>query len=368
MTDRGLTLSAESINGLLSSADSQARRLDLAYADTEWIRRINELKAKGCPRTYLGVLGVTLVARGLHSREELNVLHIQQKTSRFGYSAPSIGGKLVPFAVEQGIDLRSTSSQIMNNQPFTFQAEIRPGMSVESKATYFAQFFDSVCRVNDLTSHEAKDVLSLLFAMCRKADVEETPELEVRGGLEVRDKVLAATDEFVRTNSERGRVGQALMAAIFDLQFGADNVELGHVSDPDVSTPGDVIVKRNGATFLWGESKQKPVTTGDVETFVSKVSKVGGGRMCFCAFENYRYERHIDFLKISRLAVRNQIEIEVCSSPQEFLSARLNHFPGGFDHQSSALVNRFIVRLKESQVVDDLVDDYSAIISSILRR
>lgn len=355
-----IVLRKEEILGLLSRADAASRGLPEDSGDQEWTRRIDALRQSACPKTYLGVLAVLLTARALHSAETLNVLHIQQQRSERGYSAASIGRLLIPFTVEQRIDLRTRSSQIMNNQPFCFKSEIVAEMSTSTKATYFAQFFESAQLVNRLDPYQAEAILSLMFSLCRTAEPETRSVAPISGGLKTRNRIISATSQFVDDDADNGRVGQAAVAAALDVLFGAENVTMGGIADPDRSVPGDVQVHSDDQVFLWAEVKQKPVTTGDVETFLQKVSNVGGTRMYFCAFANFRYDHNINESTIQHRAEELGAEVMVFRSTHEFLRATMSMSPGTFDTQATRLITRMLSRLSEAGVRPELLDRYEA--------
>lgn len=361
MSTGGVTLRQEEIRLTLSRADETARfEGDALIARTgSWRHAIEALRVEDCPKTYLPVLAVLLTARTMRSAAELDVLDIQQQTSSRGYAAASIGGLIVSFAREQGVSLRAKSSQIMNNQPFTFKPRILPDMSKPAKAAYYSAFYSAAVEVNALTPTQAADVLALLFHICRVDDQEGVDAVTIGGGKAAMLELLDRTAQFVLAFSDNGKVGQAFVAACLDTLYGSDVVDLGNTADPDAGVPGDVQVRtREEVAWLWCEVKQKVISTGDVETFIAKVRRVGGGRIHYCALANERYPLNIDQRKVQVLADAAKITVDVYLSPGDYLGAIVNWSPGSFDEVASAFATAMIRRLHESGCHPDTVASY----------
>jgi len=364
----GVTLVQDEIRGALSQADELARSsgADLVARHQSWVGIVSSLRDQDCPRTYLPVLAVLLTARSLRSSEQLNVLHIQQQTSSVGYAAASIGRLIIPFAVEQGIDLLSRSSQIMNNQPFTYKARIEANMSKPSKAGHFRVFYEAAERVNALDPTVAVEVLACLFHESRISESPRSQPLSVDAGKVELKEIVRTTAEFVISNSENGKVGQAFAASVLDVVYGEDRVILGNTADPDASVPGDVQVTLGSEIWLWVEAKQKSVTTGDVETFINKVRSAGGGRIIYCAFANERYPHNIDRIKIERISDSHGMALSLFISPADMLGQLLDLAPGTFGAVASRLVNSMLTRLEESGCSRTLIDGYGDLIRPLL--
>lgn len=122
----GVRLAGPQIAATLANADRRARingdelmRSDLAR---HWLPHIEPLLEPSAPRTYVAVLVTIITARSMFESDILDVRAIQTSYSEKGYSAASIAKQVASFAKEHQIDLRATSSQPMNNQPFTFKA------------------------------------------------------------------------------------------------------------------------------------------------------------------------------------------------------------------------------------------------------
>lgn len=345
-------LSADDIKLALSRADQIAslhgEELLATYED--WPPVLEFLASEECPKTYLPVLTVMLVARSLRDKEHLDVLAIQKKASDRGYASASIARELIPFATQAGIDFRTTSTQVMNNQPFTFKERVLPDMAGARVRPAYAKFYKAALRVQQMRSDEAGGLLSLVFFL-RRVTTESQPDvIYVDGG---RGALLTVVDEmsaFVRGNSEGGKVGQAFAAAVLDLLFPQATVRMGKVNDPSASIPGDVQVGDGQRLWLWSEIKQKPVVTADAQTFLKRVSDAGGDRAWYLALANRPYPHNLDVRKLKRMADNCRTEWSVYQDPMEVLTDVLPKVSGTADDVTAALILRFARRLHESGV------------------
>lgn len=367
----GVTLNRERIMQALANANETAKREgDRLAADDSlaFIRSgIDFLRTDGVPKTYLAVTAVLLTARALHGPDELDVTELKQGSDPKGYSASSIGTAVATFAKEQGIDLRATSSQPMNNQPFTFKDRITKDMAVQAKfEVQWGVFFKIVEHINGLTTEQAKEALALLMHKSRRADVAAVSVKVRAGGKATLDKVAAAVAEFTAANSDNGKVGQAFVAAILDLLYGHEQVILGDSQDPDASIPGDVHVSDDSGVWLWTEAKQKVIGTGDITGFLRKVREAGGERVVYFALWNSGYSGQIKAEGFEKEAERLGIGVKVVESPNEALDWYLPMAPGSYGTVASSLLERFRARLVQSNCApnilaafDDLAKKYA---------
>lgn len=356
MSRQGVTLSGDEILRALSRADELAREEGprLRTAHHVWAERVGVLREQACPRTYLAVLCVLLIARSLRSPSELDVLAIQKQAGPKGYAAASIGSQLIPFAAEHGIDLRSKSTQVMNNQPFTYKRRIEAGMTSKP---YFDRFFEFASAVEPLSPIDAAEILALAFHLSM-VRVESVPSIVIRGDLDRFTEIIELTTSFVRAHSENGKVGQAFVAAALDAAYGEADVSMGNVADPDASIPGDVQVSDGSGIWLYCEVKQKVVTTGDVKSFIEKVDRRGGERILYAALANERYPRNIDDGQLARAPQSKRIETTVVISPGELLSEVMTRAPGSFSALASRLTTAFVRRMTEAGISLEAIAAY----------
>lgn len=355
-TEEAASLRRDDIMRVLSGADEAARERGegLAGQYPEWISEIDFLSSDACPVTYLPVLTVMLVARAIRDSSELDVLDIQRGTSPRGYSASSIAGHLIKFVTQVGIDLRTTSSQVMNSQPFTYKKRVTPEMAGDRVKAAYARFYASAERVDQLDCATAAEVLALVFQMRRGTSSPETELLVVSGDRRTLDAIVEATAEFVSENSEAGKVGQAFAAALFDILFPANNVRMGNNNDPSATIPGDVQVGSDGTFWLWAEVKQKAVVTSEIQAFVDRVKSIGGDRAMYFALGNALYPQNIDLAQLHKRALKDGIELTVYSAPEQALSDLLPKAAGSAGMQADAVANCMNRRLHEAQITSAL--------------
>lgn len=347
----GVRLAGPQIAATLANADRRARingdelmRSDLAR---HWLPHIEPLLEPSAPRTYVAVLVTIITARSMFESDILDVRAIQTNYSEKGYSAASIAKQVASFAKEHQIDLRATSSQPMNNQPFTFKAYIDPTWEVYPRgAAAWALFNDLVDEVQDLSSVDAAILLSLLFYRCRR-EGDSVLDIHLEGGRDLYDEILDRVCDFVDTTASNGRVGQAFVAALLDTVFDPTEVSLGAVHDPDATRPGDVHV--GDEVWLWAEVKQKVVETGDVEGFIKKVSEAGGDRIVYFALSNGAYGSNlIKDHSVTTRAARHGVQIKVVRSSREAADWVLSLARGSLARVAENLLARLHARMLEA--------------------
>jgi len=360
--DEAANLRRDDIMSVLSGADETARERGggMVGKYPEWVAEIAFLSSDECPVTYLPVLAVMLVARAIRGSSDLDVLDIQRGTSSRGYSASSIAGHLIKFVTQVGIDLRTTSSQVMNSQPFTYKKRVTPDMAGDRVKPAYARFYAAAERVELLESATSAEVLALLFHLRRGITQPATEYLVIAGDRRTLDAILHATAEFVTSNSEAGKVGQAFAAALFDILFPANQVRMGNNNDPSATIPGDVQVGSDGTFWLWPEVKQKAVVTSEIQSFVDRVKAIGGDRVVYFALGNALYPQNIDFNQLQKRASKDGIELTIYSAPEQALIDLLPKSAGSAGMQADAIANRMMQRLHEAQVTSALEEAWKS--------
>jgi hypothetical protein len=349
-------LKRDDIMSVLSRADETARENGqyLLEGFPDWVAEVGFLSSDECPVTYLPVLTVMLVARSIREKSDLDVLDIQQGSSSRGYSASSIAGHLIKFVTQVGIDMRTTSSQVMNSQPFTFKKRVVPDMAGERVKAAYSRFLAAAERVELLDSATAAEVLALIFHLRRGAAKPESENLMITGDRRTLIAIIDATTEFVSRNSEGGKVGQAFAAALFDILFPTNAVRMGNNNDPSTMIPGDVQVGGDGRFWLWAEVKQKAVVTSEIQSFVDRVKAIGGDRAMYFALGNALYPQNIDAAQLQKRALKDGVELTIYSAVEQALEDLLPKSSGSAGMQAEALANRLLNRLHEAQVTSGL--------------
>lgn len=348
----GVAIRGDDVRRVLAGANELAKADGdaLAAEMPEWVTRIEFIRRDDLPLTYTGITPVLLTARALYAADELDVRELKKGTHPQGYGASSIATAVATFAKEQRIDLRSVSSNPINGQPFTNKDRIVEDMGVNRRyADVWKHMFKIVNAIQALTPEDAIRVLALFMHLSRKTDVEAVQvTVSTRSGKVSLERVSTAVAEFVASNSDGGRVGQAFVAACLDLLYGPDQVELGKVNDPSFSAPGDVRVADPHGVWLYTEAKQKVVATGDATGFLDEVAGAGGERIVYFALWNSTYSGHIRAETIQRHADRNGLAVTILESPQEALDWLLPFAPGSFAAVAEGLLERVHARLVEA--------------------
>lgn len=358
-----VSINANDAKQILSEINEESKSGIHGDPAKQWISRIASLELDACPKTYLAMTAVLLLARAMHDLATLDVLEIKKGSSAKGYAAPTLGSAVATFCKEQGIDLRATSSQPLNNQPFTYKSRITQNMGVKrSLITHWESFFESANAINSLTSSDARAILAYLFKIRKKIHKSPTKVLVTKSDWsDVADASEKITD-FVEKNSGAGKVGQAFGSALLDLLYGENQVEQGNSQDPDASKVGDVHVNNEiGEPWLWVEVKQVPISTGNILGFINKISDDGAQRSLYLALKNYNYRSNIDMQKIQNTAAKKGLKMTVFQSPKEFIDWILEFSGGTTDVILSELFTRLKARLVEAGVSEAILSEFETI-------
>jgi hypothetical protein len=365
-----LILNGEKIRSVLATADQLALSGQIdknsEFVKT-WATYINKLSTPDMPKTYLAVFGVLLAARSLEDEGNLDVRHIQAGSSPIGYSAPSIGKALATFVKEQGIDLRATSTQPLNNQPFTYKKRIELEMGVKkNKRGQWGDFYKIVELVNKLSSPDAQTALALLFDMRRTYAKPSAVAHGRHTDLFSTERFMENVCFFVEKNSENGKVGQAFVSSCLELIYGTENVIQGHSQDPDAKLVGDVHVYKNDEPVIFVEVKQAPIATGQIAGFMDKISEAGEDRAIYFALENYKYSGHINLESVRKKAQKLNMTITLYSSPQEAFDALFSQMVCSVSNFIETFSVSFRSRLVEAGVAEGLLDTFGEQISEFV--
>ena len=220
----------------------------------EWVERTEHMA--GCPsRTYVAALGVALLARA--TDERIDALTIKRKVSANAYSMRGAATVLAGNASLYGYHLGVTGPEPLNNQPW-FHGERIDQFRIEDKEV--EPFQNNLVRyLRELNGYGSPRALMALAAFVRvrqkfAAQLGAAQSNLEAAGLPGFSRLVGIAEEFIRSNPEGGRRGQALVAAVLDLAH--DEVHLSGIHDP---RPRDVAVLRGGEDLLFVEVKQKPV-------------------------------------------------------------------------------------------------------------
>lgn len=339
--------------------------MDLSDQDREkWLDILDSLSGESCPRTYLAVFGVLVVARSLQPKEILNVRDIKTGSSEKGYSAASIGSTLARFAKAHDIDLRAGSSQPMNNQPFTFEDFILDDMGVRANARlHWSNFIKAVNEIDNASSENAQELLVLLFSVRRKQLKPTAVAHAATLDLAQINDFISAIESFVGSNSDAGKVGQAFVSALLSLQYGEENVLQGDSQDPDASLVGDVHVCSESVITLYSEVKQKVIGTGEVKGFIQAVHQSGGRKIMYFALSNSAYAGHLDEKQISREVEKSNATFLIFTSAKQSVEHFLPYLNSPLDEFAELFSSSILNRLLEAKVKGEVIKSFKQSIS-----
>lgn len=368
----GAEVRGEDVLKVLADANERAKEHgeELVAELPEWAARVRQLLEPGVPKTFVPVAAITLVARVLYPADVVDVRETKKSSSDTGYSASAIATKLAAFAANQRIDLRSVSQNPFNGQPFTHRLRIERDMREHPKATpvWRRTYDEFILPVNEMSPAEAAKVLALFFHLARRVDVERT-KVSVRvGGKATLDRAVGAIAQFVDTHKDNGKVGQAFVAAVLDLLYGPESVDLGHTQDPSFGKPGDVRVDDEDGTWLFSEVKQQAITHGAVDSFVNTVRDHGGERAAYFALINATYADYVRRDQAVRDADAKGVGLRILESPTEAMDWLLPVVPGSYATVTARLLERLSARLQDAHcppatlaAFDDLIRGFADI-------
>jgi hypothetical protein len=347
---------------MLANANERSLKSDFELSDQErkkWLDIIDNLSVEKCPRTYLAVFGVLVVARSLESKDSLNVRDIKTGSSPKGYSAASIGSGLARFVKAHDIDLRAGSSQPMNNQPFTFEDFILDDMGVRSNAKlHWNNFLEAVNEIDHASSIEAQNLLVLLFNVRRKVQKPKVVAHAATLDISKINDYISTIENFVTINSDSGKIGQAFVSALLSLQYGTDNVLQGDSQDPDASLVGDVHVMNEAGVVLYSEVKQKVIGTGEIKGFIQAVEKSGGRKILYFALSNSSYAGHLDEKQIFKEVQKSNATFLLFTSVTDSVGHFLPLINLPLDEFAEVFSAAILERLEEAKVKNELIKTF----------
>jgi hypothetical protein len=234
------------------------RALLVAESDAEldplWEQRVKRIGE--CPsRSYVAALGTALLAKA--TEPAIDALTVKAKAGPNAYSMRGVAKVLVEKAPIYGYHLGRTGPEPLNNQPWFGSDRVDRFQNVRADAAPFHR--DMVRFLSDLNRGSQEDAFAGLVAFLRlRIEFAETlrqaeRSLSLRASDDIAE-LIAALEIFVHQDTEGGRRGQALVAALFELAH--EEVHLAGINDPRSL---DVSVAQEGRVILGAEVKQKPV-------------------------------------------------------------------------------------------------------------
>jgi hypothetical protein len=291
-----------------------AQRLDealaLAMSDeplpAEWIERAAQV-GRAASRSYVPMLGTALLAKA--TDDHLSALALKESAGHNAYSARGVAHQvLVPFARRHRINLRTTGSEPLNNQPFFRYSVVSREMQVRGGTRDELDYLvGTLERVDFLRSDGALRALAAFLRVRLNDPATEFVDLELTGRLHPAG-LVATTERFVVSDPEGGRRGQAFAAAALDLVF--EQVDSRRVNDPSRTWPGDVrVVAPGNVATLHVEVRQKPVSDDEVAQYAQRLVEAGVERGA--VFALHPHQADLGALEHEHLAAGGRLPFRV---------------------------------------------------------
>jgi SacI-like restriction endonuclease len=314
---------------------------------TEWIERTEHIA--GCPsRTYVAALGVALLAKATDVR--IDALTVKRKVSANAYSMRGAAAVLAGNASLYGYHLGVTGPEPLNNQPW-FHGERIDQFRIEDREV--EPYQNSLVRyLHELNGYDNARALLALAAFVRvrqrfAAELGAAQSNLARVGTPGLGRLLTSTEDFIRSNPEGGRRGQALVAALLDLAH--DEVQLGAINDP---RPRDVAVRRGELDLLLVEVKQKPVGSDTADHLASEAADASVDKALLVALAPDQQPLDRESIRASAEAAHGVLLL-VCESVAELFTQIAIHSSLTATEVAERLPSVYLRRMQEHGVSED---------------
>ncbi|WP_035799879.1 restriction endonuclease, SacI family [Kitasatospora mediocidica] len=333
----------------------------------EWLKRTRRV-SKAISKSNTPILGTALLAKA--TNKQVNALALQTGVHR-GYSARGVAKNvLVPLCVEHEIDLRTTGAEPLNNQPYfakkmvvnTLIDENKPG---RADLEYLIECLEAV----DFLEGESAVHALAAFLRARIEDGNPATVLTIDADVLPLPVLGSLAKQFINSNREGGRRGQALVAACLDLVH-PGMVYADAINDPSRKVPGDVAVEipapsqsapqpelfeaggpvetgpGDRIVVLSAEAKQKSVSQSEILQFVERLAAAGIGKGLYVAVEPNQADLESDWLA-KKAQERNGVLLEVVSDPERLLTTAVQWSPLPLDQCLRTFPQLLVSRLKD---------------------
>jgi hypothetical protein len=313
----------------------------------EWLERTEHIA--GCPsQTYVAALGVSLLAKA--TDERVDTLTIKRKVSANAYSMRGSAKVLAGNAPLYGYHLGVTGPEPLNNQPWFHGSRIDQ-FSIDDPEVepYHNGFVRYLHELNRCDSSTALLALAAFIRVRQRFAVElgeAQSSLEAVGtpGL---GRLLTITEDFIRSNPEGGRRGQALVAALLDLAH--EEVQLSAINDP---RPRDVAVRRDGLDLLLVEVKQKPVGSDTADRLAREAADASVDKALLVALAPDQQPLDRESIRVSADAARGVLML-VCETVAELFTQIAIHSCLTATEVAERLPGAYLRRMQEHGVSED---------------
>lgn len=275
MSAMGITIPRETLEERLEDAIRLAE--SPAALPSEWLKRVEHIAE--CPsETYVAAFGVALLARA--SDADVDVLTIKSSAGPRAYSMRGVARVLVGRARHYGYHLGVTGPEPLNNQPWFGNDRIDRIARIRGDVVPYHQAL--VRYLRDLQRLSPDQALRALAAFLRLRlavghAAQQVHVVIANAGAALTD-VLRVAEAFIRQDAERGRRGQAVVAALLDCVH--EEVSTGAINNPRAF---DVRVDSGGRPVLAAEVKQKPVHDEEVLHLAAAAAAAGIDKAMYAA-------------------------------------------------------------------------------------
>jgi hypothetical protein len=346
------------------AADVLDDALELAHSDSDlpelWLER-TEVIAACASKTFTVALATGLLARATNG--QVDPLALKATSGDRAYSARSLAHDvLVPFAKRNGIDIRATGREPLNNQPFFRYDRVDEFDRVHpSVKDCYPKLVDYLRDVDPMTSEEARHALAA-FIRSRIAAKQRRQKIRLGEYHMSVDDVIKACRLFVSERSESGKRAQALVAAVFDVVF--EEVKSDRVFSPSRREPGDVRAYRNGELVVAAEVRDKAVTHSDAMAFAASLEAKSARTGVIVVLEEDAHgglDRTLVLLESER---DYGVTLTVIEGVLELISEAITWSGAPAAELLEALPRRALVRLEEIEVEDESLARWAELTAS----
>lgn len=254
-----------------------AKALSDGELPVDWIRRTDEV-ARAPAKTFVPMLGTALLAKA--TNRHVDVFSLKKGTGHKSYSARSLAKDVfVPLCKRAGIDIRTTGAEPLNNQPFFHSVRVSTDIQVKKGSEdALAYLCECLEQADFLENESALDALAA-FLRARIRATQDQGVVVIEGAPIAANLLIESVVAFVEQHKEGGKIGQALVAAVFDLAH--EDVQTRKINDPGRGWPGDVGTFAGKKQTQSVEVKQRPFQPSEVLQFIDRVAeaKVPYGRV-----------------------------------------------------------------------------------------
>lgn len=333
-----------------------------------WSERIAQLSTLCPPRksaTFIAAIGTALLAKSVNPNVDVYCL-LDRDGNNNSYSARSlVDGVWAKNRAYLGIDIGANGPNPLNNTPFIGKARIDEIKNVRNTAG-FNFLIDCLNLLAQYTNTEQARSALRGFIGIRKRNFSSTfsPGRNTADHL-VLPVLIDAIHRLLAGDSEDGRCAQAVAAGLLAAAFDKENIEVGHVNDPDRNFPLDIAISQHfpeGSKISFAvEVKDKPIGGAEILHSVEKALNLNVNRIIYLAISH----RQSDFLFTNEyISARNMgAALVVYTDWESFVKSCLGFstrptpelFSGAYMH-----IGNYLADLQVSQRVIDLWESFAS--------